>query len=77
MVLGLPALRAIRDHFVDAKITVMSGTSTAEIVRLGQVGDDQIAVDRVKLRDGNRLESIIEMGRLVRDVRRRQFDPRC
>ncbi|MBK8304555.1 MAG: hypothetical protein IPK98_14570 [Chloracidobacterium sp.] len=55
VVLGLPALRAIRDHFADAKITVMSGTSTAEIIRLGQVADDQIAVDRVKLRDGKRV----------------------
>lgn len=74
VVLGLPALRAIRDHFADAKITVMSGTSTAEIIRLGQVADEQIGVDRVKLRDGNRLQSIIEMGRIVKDVRRRKFD---
>lgn len=74
VVLGLPALRAIRDHFAESRITVMSGTSTAEMIRIGNVADEQIAVDRVKLRDGKRLESIIEMGRLVRDVRRRKFD---
>ncbi len=74
VVLGLPALKAIHDHFADAKITVMSGTSTAEIIRLGQVADDQITVDRVKLRDGNTFESIAEMGRIVKDVRRHKFD---
>lgn len=52
----------------------MSGTSTEEIIRLGQVADEQIGVDRVKLRDGNRLESIIEMARIVKDARRRKFD---
>lgn len=74
VVLGLPALRAIREYFADAKITVMSGTSTAEIIRLADMADEQIAVDRVKLRDGNRLASIAEMGRLVKDVRGRGFD---
>ena len=74
VVLGLPALRAIRDHFADAKITVMSGTSTEEMIRIGDVADEQIAIDRVKLRDGNRFESIAEMGRILKDVRRRKFD---
>lgn len=74
VVLGLPALRAIRKHFPDAKITVMSGTSTAAIIRLGDVADELIAVDRVKLRDGNKLASIAEIGRIVKDVRRRKFD---
>lgn len=52
----------------------MSGTSTAEMIRIAAVADERIAVDRVKLRDGNRLESVVEMGRLVKDVRRRKFD---
>ena len=74
VVLGLPALRAIREHFPLAKITVASGRSTAEIIRLADVADEQIAIDRVQLRDGNMFKSIAEIGRIVRDVRRRKFD---
>lgn len=74
VVLGLPALRAIRSHFPAAKITTLSGSSTVEIIRLGDVSNDQIAVDRVKLRDGKKLESIFEIIRLVKDVRSRKFD---
>ena len=74
VVLGVPALRAIRDHFPLSKITVASGKSTSEIIRLAAVADDQIAVDRVALRDGNKFTSIAEVGRIVRDVRRRKFD---
>lgn len=74
VVLGLPALRAIRERFASAKITVASGKSTADIIRLAKVADEQIIVDRVKLRDGNKLLSIAEIGRIVKDVRRRKFD---
>ena len=74
VVLALPALRAIRKRFRKAKITVASGTSTAEIIRLANVADEQIAVDRVKLRDGNKFTSITEIGKIIKDVRRRKFD---
>ncbi len=74
VVLGLPALHAIREHFPVAKITVASGKSTAEIIRLADVADEQIIVDRVKLRDGNKLSSIAGIVRIVKDVRRRKFD---
>lgn len=74
VVLSLPALRAIRDYFPRAKITVMSGTSTAAIIKLAEIADDQIAVDRVELRDGNRFRSIAAIFKLVGDVRRRRFD---
>lgn len=74
MVLGLPALHAIRERFSSAKITVASGKSTADIVRLANVADEQIVVDRVKLRDGKKLASVAAIGRIVKDVRRRKFD---
>ncbi|MEO6051035.1 MAG: glycosyltransferase family 9 protein [Pyrinomonadaceae bacterium] len=74
VVLGLPALRAIRDHFSSSKITVLCGRSTSEIIRLADVADEEIVVDRVALRDGNRFKSIAEISKLVKDVRRRKFD---
>ena len=74
VVLGLPALRAIRRRFPDSKITVMSSLSTGAIIKLADVADDQIVVDRVALRDGNKFRSIAEVGRIVKDVRSRRFD---
>src|SRR5207342_2694539 len=43
-------------------------------VCMANVSDDQILVDRVGLRDGNKASSIAAIFRLVRDVRRRKFD---
>ncbi len=74
VVLGLPALMAIRRRFPDSRITVMSGTSTAAVVKLAGVADEQITVDRVKLRDGNKISSVVQMLNLVGQVRRRRFD---
>ena len=74
VVLSLPALRAVREHFPDARITIAVGTACAAVIELAQVSDAMIAVDRVALRDGNRLESVRQIVRLVRDVRRRRFD---
>ncbi len=74
VVLGLPALTAIKDNFAGSKVTVMSGRSTAEIVRISNASDEQIVVDRVEMRDGNKVRSVITMLGIVRDIRRRKFD---
>ncbi|MEQ1923166.1 MAG: glycosyltransferase family 9 protein [Pyrinomonadaceae bacterium] len=52
----------------------MSGKSTAAIIELAEISHDQIVVDRVELRDGNKLRSIASMLKLVSNVRRRKFD---
>jgi ADP-heptose:LPS heptosyltransferase len=74
VVLGLPALRAIRERFSRARITLMVGKATADIAKLARVADDHIVVDRVAIRDGSKLWSLGQMASLLRDVRRRKFD---
>lgn len=74
VVLALPAINAVRAKFQDAKLTIMSGRSTAGLIRLARVADEQIAVDRVALRDGNKIRSVAEIMSLVKDVRGRRFD---
>ncbi len=74
VVLGLPALRAIRERFDGARLTALVGKPVGDIVRMADVSDEQILVDRVALRDGNPLRSIARIGRLVADVRARKFD---
>ena len=74
VVLGLPALKVIREKFPNAKITAMIGKSGAEILEISGFVDEKITVDRVKLRDGQKVNSIKEISQIVKDVRRRRFD---
>lgn len=74
VILSLPALKAVRERFPAAKITAMIGKSGAEIIELCGFTDEKIVVDRVRLRDGKKPESIREVLKIVKDVRRRKFD---
>lgn len=74
VILALPALQAIRQRFPAARITVLIGKSSVMIARLAGIFDDEIVVDRVKLRDGNKLRSLNKIRRLVKEIRRRKFD---
>jgi ADP-heptose:LPS heptosyltransferase len=74
VVMSLPALRAIREKFSHANITVAAGTPSSEIVELSGYANQIIAIDRVALRDGFIPASILRIFNVVKDVRRRQFD---
>lgn len=74
VILSLPALCAIRQKFPNAKITVMCGKSVTEIVKLSGFSDEQIIVDRVKLRDSAKLWSIRQIFKIVGNVRAEKFD---
>lgn len=74
VILSLPALKAVRLRFPRARITAMIGKSGAEIVEISGCVDERIVVDRVKLRDGNKLASIREIIKISTEVRRRKFD---
>jgi ADP-heptose:LPS heptosyltransferase len=74
VVLSLPALRAIRERFRQARITVAVGKPGGEIVKLSGYANDVLEVDRVGLRDGNRLVSIGRIFKFVAEVRRAKFD---
>ncbi len=52
----------------------MVGKSGAEIVEISGFADEKITVDRVKLRDGEKINSIREVLQIAKDVRRRRFD---
>ena len=74
VILSLPTLKAVRERFPSAQITAMIGKSGTEIIEISGFVDERITVDRVKLRDGRKLESIKEVLKIVKDVRRRKFD---
>src|SRR5258706_13905755 len=72
--MSLPALRAIRERYPHAQITVIVGRPGAEIIDMSGYADATIEVDRVELRDGFKPLSILRIFQVVKDVRRRNFD---
>jgi ADP-heptose:LPS heptosyltransferase len=74
VVMSLPALRAIRERFPHARITVIVGRPGAEIIDMSGDADATIEVDRVELRDGFKPLSVLRIFKVVKDVRQRKFD---
>jgi ADP-heptose:LPS heptosyltransferase len=74
VVLSLPALRAIRQRFPHARITVAAGRPASDIVRLSGFADEVMEVDRVGLRDGWKVLSIARIIKFVGRVRKAKFD---
>jgi ADP-heptose:LPS heptosyltransferase len=74
VVMSLPALRALRERFPHARITVAVGKPGAELINLSGYSDAVLEVDRVALRDGWKLVSIARILRLVSSVRKEKFD---
>ena len=72
--MSLPALRAIRHRFPAARITVAVGKPANEVVALSGYADEIFDVDRVGLRDGNKLVSIWRIIKFVKQVRQAKFD---
>ncbi|HEY3027773.1 MAG TPA: glycosyltransferase family 9 protein [Pyrinomonadaceae bacterium] len=74
VIMSLPALGAIREHFPQARITVAVGKPAAEVIELSRCADATLVVDRVALRDGFKPWSILRILQIVQDVRKRRFD---
>jgi ADP-heptose:LPS heptosyltransferase len=74
VVMSLPALRAIRERFPRAKITMAVGKPAGELIHLSGYVDEILEVDRVSLRDGPTLISIAKIIKLVSNVRKLKFD---
>ncbi len=74
VVMSLPALRAIRERFPYAKITVAVGKPGKELLSLSSYANEILEVDRVSLRDGPTLISIGKIAKFVAQVRKQKFD---
>src|SRR5262245_14204480 len=72
--MSLPALRAIRERFPNAQITVAVGKPGKELLGLSGYADEILEVDRVGLRDGPTLISIGRILKFVAQVRKAKFD---
>src|SRR5215216_8149405 len=72
--MSLPALRAIRERFPHAQITIAVGRPGKELLRLSGYANEILEVDRVSLRDGPTLISIGRIAKFVAEVRKAKFD---
>lgn len=74
VILCLPALKAVREKFPEARITALIGKSGTKILEISNFADETITVDRVLLRESEKIWSISQIFKIVKDVRRRNFD---
>ena len=70
----LPALAHLKDSFADAHLTLMTGSRAAPLARLCPWVDETFGVDRLAMRDGPKGRAVIDICRLVREVRSRRYD---
>src|SRR5689334_17024435 len=74
VVMSLPALRAIRERFADARIAIAVGETGKELLNLADYANEILEVDRVSLRDGPTLVSSGRIIKFVSEVRKAKFD---
>ena len=74
VVLLLPALLRLKSVFGGARLTLTTGSRAAPIAELCPHIDEVISVDRLRMRDGPRLEALRDIWGLVGDLRSRRFD---
>ena len=67
-------MRAIRERFPNAQITVAVGKPGKELLSLSGYANEILEVDRVALRDGPTLISIGRIAKFVSEVRKAKFD---
>jgi len=74
VILLLPALSSLKRKFPHSQLTFLTGHRCAPIAELCPAIDEVISVDRIAMRDGPVLSALKQIGMLVRDIRRRNFD---
>jgi len=74
IVLLLPALNSLKSACADCHITFLTDHRLAPLGKMCPAIDDVIAVDRISMRDGSRLQSLKSMYWVIRNIRRRRFD---
>jgi ADP-heptose:LPS heptosyltransferase len=74
VILTEPAVRLCRELFPTAHLSYLTGHRCAPIPRMMPQIEEVISLDRVALRDGNKLTSMGKILQLAAEIRRRHFD---
>ena len=74
VVLMVPALRAIRKHWPDAKIDVLVDHRYESVLKMCSAVSEVLPVNRIQMRDGAKIRAIVDILRLAEIIRRRKYD---
>lgn len=74
VVLMVPALRAIRKHWPDAKIDVLVDHRYESVLKMCSAVSEVLPVNRIQMRDGAKLKAICDILRLAETIRKRKYD---
>lgn len=74
VILLVPALKALRNRFPQAHLTVLTGHRCAPILALCPEVNEVISIDRLKWRDGSKWEAGLEIASLLRKLRHEHYD---
>lgn len=74
VILSLAALQAISERFPESRKSIVVGSACAEIVKMTNLFDEVIPVDRVLLRKSNKVWSSIQILKFTYRIRRERFD---
>jgi len=74
VVLLLPALSYLKAHIPECRLTFVTGQPCVSLAQMCPAIDEIIPVDRAAMKERPVRQALAAIGRLVRDVRRRNFD---
>jgi len=74
VILLVPTIRALRGEIPDAHIAVLVGHRCAPILEMCSAVNEVIAVDRIAMRDGNKLVALKDIFKLAERIRKARFD---
>jgi ADP-heptose:LPS heptosyltransferase len=74
VILLLPALAYLKEKFSGSELTLLTGHRCAPAAELCPAIDRVMSVDRIAMRDGPVWHALRDMGALVREVRKQEFD---
>lgn len=74
VILSEPAVRLCRQLFPLARISYLTGHRCAPVLEMIPAVDEVISLDRIALREGNKLQSIYLIFQFAQQIRQRGFD---
>ena len=69
--MGTSAIRSVKEHFPNAKVTLLSNSLINQIIPAGSIVDEILIYDEKKY---SGLKSLIELFKIVFELRKRKFD---
>ena len=71
IIMGTSAIRSVKEHFAEAKVTLLSNTLSKQIIPAGSIVDDVLIYDEKKY---SGLKSFVELLKIIHQLRKRKFD---